>query len=255
MKTPSASTILSGAALFIALGGTSYAAIELPRNSVGGQHIKTGAVASADVKDGSLSARDFRRGVLPRTAGGSGAKGADGATGADGARGPQGERGAVGATGATGPQGAQGERGSAGPTFADGLKAPYKLVSNCPTGEVLGSKTITFDRAGKVLLSVSGWIQNTGDLKYFSVIPILKPQDGGTNVYGPTAVGQESTGITTLHVNASGLGRTAQDSRPIATVAAGTYTLEVQAHLSNGACAANTTTFDQVVADVVAIGA
>jgi len=42
-------------ALLLALGGTGYAAIKLPRNSV----------TTVQVKDFSLLARDFKRGQLP----------------------------------------------------------------------------------------------------------------------------------------------------------------------------------------------
>jgi hypothetical protein len=62
-------------ALTIALGGTSYAAAQLPRNSVGADQIRpdavgsselrTGAVRSSDIKDGELRLRDFRSGELP----------------------------------------------------------------------------------------------------------------------------------------------------------------------------------------------
>jgi hypothetical protein len=55
-------------ALTIALGGTSYAATELPRNSVGGSQIRADAVRSSDVKDGALRLRDFRAGELPAPA-------------------------------------------------------------------------------------------------------------------------------------------------------------------------------------------
>jgi hypothetical protein len=78
-------------ALFVALGGTSYAAAKLPRNSV----------TSATVKDRSLLARDFKRGQLPR-----------------GARGPAGPAGAAGAAGAPGPTGPAGPKGDPG-GFAD----------------------------------------------------------------------------------------------------------------------------------------
>jgi hypothetical protein len=44
-------------AVFVALGGTSYAAIKLPRNSVGGSQIRTAAVTSSEVKDRSLGVR------------------------------------------------------------------------------------------------------------------------------------------------------------------------------------------------------
>ena len=79
-------------ALFIALAGTSYAAIKLPANSVGTQTIKNtaihrvdlaaNAVDSARVVDHTLLARDFKAGQLP--AGGlpgpAGPKGDAGAT-------------------------------------------------------------------------------------------------------------------------------------------------------------------------------
>jgi hypothetical protein len=70
--------VLACVALFIALGGVSYAAA-LPRNSVGGQQIKKDAVTSAKVKDGSLKALDFGTGQLP--SGAIGAKGDPGPTG------------------------------------------------------------------------------------------------------------------------------------------------------------------------------
>lgn len=62
-------------ALVIALGGTSYAAVQLPRNSVGAPQIKKNAVAqvelrrnavtSAKVKNRSLRTGDLAVGVLP----------------------------------------------------------------------------------------------------------------------------------------------------------------------------------------------
>jgi hypothetical protein len=62
-------------ALIVALGGTSYAAIGLPANSVGTKQLRKGAVTSSElranavtsakVKDGSLRAKDFTAGQLP----------------------------------------------------------------------------------------------------------------------------------------------------------------------------------------------
>ena len=49
-------TVLAGIALLLALGGTSYAAATLPRNSV----------TSIQVKDHSLLAKDFKAGQIPR---------------------------------------------------------------------------------------------------------------------------------------------------------------------------------------------
>lgn len=46
-------------ALFIALGGTSYAALSLPRNSVGSKQIRTSAVGSSEVRNRSLNTADL----------------------------------------------------------------------------------------------------------------------------------------------------------------------------------------------------
>lgn len=72
-------------ALVIALGGTSWAAVNLPAKSVGAKQLKNravtnsklrpNAVTSAKVKNGSLRAQDFKAGQLP-----SGAPGPAGAT-------------------------------------------------------------------------------------------------------------------------------------------------------------------------------
>lgn len=64
-------------ALLVAVSGTSYAAVTLPRNSVGTQQLKADAVKSTKVKNGSLRARDFRAGELP--AGPAGPQGTFGA--------------------------------------------------------------------------------------------------------------------------------------------------------------------------------
>ena len=70
------SLVISVMALFVALGGVSYAAIKIPQNSVGNTQLRKDAVTSTKVKDRSLLAKDFKSGQLP-----AGAKGADGATG------------------------------------------------------------------------------------------------------------------------------------------------------------------------------
>ena len=47
--------VMATAAVFIALGGASYAATQLPKNSVGTKQLKKNAVNSAKVKNGSLT--------------------------------------------------------------------------------------------------------------------------------------------------------------------------------------------------------
>jgi hypothetical protein len=93
-------------ALFVALGGTSYAALKLPKRSVGAKHLKKNAVRSAQVKNRSLRKKDFKKGQLPR--------GKRGATGPQGIQGLQGIQGIQGLQGKQGEQGEQGETGSFG---------------------------------------------------------------------------------------------------------------------------------------------
>ena len=116
-RLPSPAMLVALVALVIALGGTSYAAITLPKNSVGTKQIRkhavtaskikaravtkskirANAVRSSKVKDGSLLAKDFKAGQLP--AGPKGDKGEKGDAGASALNPvPSGEtiRGAVG---------------------------------------------------------------------------------------------------------------------------------------------------------------
>lgn len=82
-------------ALFVALGGTSYAVSSLPRGSVGsaqlrngavtGSKLAHGAVTDSKVKAGSLTRRAFKRGTLLR--------GPQGPQGSQGPQGPQGQPG------------------------------------------------------------------------------------------------------------------------------------------------------------------
>lgn len=81
--------VMATVAVFIALGGSSYAAVTLTKNSVKSKHIAKGAVKrsdigkgavnSAKVADFSLLAKDFKSGQLP--------------TGPQGLQGDKGEKG------------------------------------------------------------------------------------------------------------------------------------------------------------------
>ena len=91
-------------ALFTSLGGVSWAAVTLPKGSVGSQQLQANAVSTRNVRDGSLLSRDFKRGELPR--------GQAGLTGATGRPGPQGAQGSRGPQGAAGPKGDPGAPGA-----------------------------------------------------------------------------------------------------------------------------------------------
>src|SRR4051794_4883700 len=57
--------VIATIAVFLALGGGAYAALKLPKNSVGSKQIRRNAVNSAKVKNGSLRKKDFKAGDLP----------------------------------------------------------------------------------------------------------------------------------------------------------------------------------------------
>ena len=86
--------VVATLALFVALSGTSYAALKITSRdvrdgSLRGRDIRAGSLKSKQVKDGSLLARDFKAGQLPAGAAGStgpaGPAGPAGAPGSDAA--------------------------------------------------------------------------------------------------------------------------------------------------------------------------
>jgi hypothetical protein len=78
-------------ALFIALGGTSYAAVSLSANSVGARELKHQAVGASELKDGSIMKRDLRERLYESLRSGGGEAGPQGPPGPAGpADGPAG---------------------------------------------------------------------------------------------------------------------------------------------------------------------
>jgi len=57
---PSPALVIALIALFVAMGGTGYAALKLPRNSVGTKQLKKNAVTGSKVKNGSLTGKDIK---------------------------------------------------------------------------------------------------------------------------------------------------------------------------------------------------
>jgi hypothetical protein len=117
--------VVASLALFVALGGTSFAAFQLGKNSVKSKNIAkeavhasdiaNDAVSSAKVKDGSLLAGDFKAGQLP-----------------------SGPTGPTGKTGATGPQGSPGISGleRVYVTGTENANSPKFTTATCGAGKV-----------------------------------------------------------------------------------------------------------------------
>jgi hypothetical protein len=124
--------VVATLALFIALGGVSWAAVTLPRGSVGTPQLKPGAVTGTKVRDGSLSGADVRDASLSSVDFKGSIQGAPGATGGAGPAGPMGPLGAIGPAGAAGAKGAGGAAGPAGASGAAGATGPAGIAG--PTG-------------------------------------------------------------------------------------------------------------------------
>ena len=166
--------VMATVAVFVALGGTSYAAVQLSKSSVKSRHIASGAVTSTKVKDRSLLLKDFKRGqLLP------------------GPRGPQGDPGGKGDAGAAGVPGVPGPAGAPGLSGHERVQTTRNVVP--------GDTSIVISAAcpsGKKLLGGGGAVQ---DLKFS--IKFLLPQ--ANDVMALTAVllpGQTVTGTSQAFV-------------------------------------------------------
>jgi hypothetical protein len=121
-------------ALFIALGGTGYAAITLPRDSVGARELRAGSVDAAELRDGAVTSADVRDGSIGLRDLSPSARGS--LAGVSGPAGPVGATGAAGTTGPTGPQGPAGQKGEPGAAGKDAISlfAIVELTGNIKAG-------------------------------------------------------------------------------------------------------------------------
>jgi hypothetical protein len=186
VRRPSPALVVSVVALVVALGGTGYAAIVLPANSVGTKQLKraavtstkiaANAVSSGKVKDRSLLAKDFAAGQLPA-----------------GPRGQTGPRGTTGGTGHAGRDGAaitaRVRSTAAVDTSPDGGAVSIPLTGNTWTqaaGELdlgpFGAVTYTAPDAsscgGSGLADLTVRIDVDGTA--FSFTSVATTRDGGT---------------------------------------------------------------------------
>ena len=81
---PGYANVMATLAVFIALGGTSWAAVKIT-----GANVKNGSLTGKDIRDRSIAPRDLKKKVTGKR----GPAGAPGPRGAVGPAGPQGERG------------------------------------------------------------------------------------------------------------------------------------------------------------------
>jgi hypothetical protein len=199
-------------ALFIAIGGTSYAAVKLPRNSVGTAQLRKGAVTSSKL------ARSVQSKL--KKAGKPGPAGPKGDTGA------KGDAGVAGDTGATGARGPQGEPG---PTSAGVGGINTTITPGGWTTQVGGSTTVTLDSPGKVLVQLSGTFGvNCGGATCTRVV--------GVTIGSQTVPGANLSLSAAQNASAS---TTSTASGILTGLAVGSYTVSIMEKLSGPATPTN----------------
>lgn len=173
MRRPSFPTVISLIALFVALGGTSYAVVKLPAKSVGGRELKNNAVTSAKVRPRSIARSD----LAP--------------TARLGLRGPR---------GTTGPAGPAGASGASVETWK-----PLQVVTPWSHyGDDWPLPSYRKDAAGRVFLR--GLVKRAGGLGPGGAIAVLPP--GYTPVArtmsGATTYAAGVFGVSRLDIEISG---------------------------------------------------
>lgn len=208
-------------ALFVALGGTSYAAVRLPRDSVGSAQIRAGAVGESKLAKGVRS-------KLAKP----GPKGARGAAGPAGSAGPKGDPGTPGAKGDAGPQGIP------GPTSV-GVGGLNLTATPASTSNVGTAASVTLTQPGKVLVLVTGTFRTTCG-SGGACERIFSAQVGGTTVPGVAgSVEADASQSTTATLNLAGV---------LTNVPAGTHTVTLRVASSGPVAGQSTMSDTRIVA-------
>ena len=168
--------VMATVAVFVALGGTSYAVTQLPRNSVGPKQIRSAAVGASELRTGAVRSRDVRdRSVALRDI-------------APGAR-----RSLRGQAGATGPQ------GPPGPTVAT-LSAAVT-----PEGRFARSRGTSADATTHSIASGVYKIDFDRDISACYVLATIATTRGnGTGGEITTEIGPEARSVTVRTGNSDG---------------------------------------------------
>ena len=139
-------TALAVAVLFATPLGQAASGLVLPKNWVGAPQLKQSAVTGLKVKNGSLTAADFKPGHQPK--------------GAPGAQGPKGDPGAQGPTGDPGASKLTRRSSAAGPDATPGELSAANV--SCQAGETLvgGGVSYTAQGLGKATVTASAPVGN-----------------------------------------------------------------------------------------------
>jgi hypothetical protein len=172
----SSAHVIAMIALFVALSGSSYAAVttirasQIPNNSIPGSKIKSLSIPATKLKNSSIGGNKLKNNTVSRAklrtdalnpvAGGGNlinpsSETDDAPSGSTGARGPQGTQGPRGMTGSQGPQGTQGPAGPAGANGADTSQFKSITASAATTLYVTTATATAPCAAGNVLYATN----------------------------------------------------------------------------------------------------
>ena len=237
MRSHLAHNLVAYLALFVALGGSSYAAVtigsaQIKDNSVTSKDLKNNGIRSRDIRNGTIVGRDVAKGTLLRANFKSGQL-------------PTGSRGATGPAGPQGPQGATGPAGPRGPSFGD-----TKLISNvngfaCNTPVTVGSMALTLQDSSRIWASGQGSIRQNdpNGADEFELYVQLRDSGGAIVATSPAnwdsrfPTGDEDTVNTMSTAGALHIGADPSDgTQPVYVAPAGSYTLELVVFAGDGNC-------------------
>jgi len=197
LSRPSPALAVAIVALMVALGGTGYAATQLPKNSVGAKQIKANAVRSPEVKNGSLIARDFKTGQLPQ--------GQRGASGEPGPKGDQGNPGTPGPPGTAGAPGAPGSPGPPGAPGAPGTQILHGVVRTSAVGTTaVRGNGITFAQRLNTGTYQAGFNRDVTSCTFLASYGDTSPAGVSSNNYVTVEQGDSPTRVLVRTFNAAG---------------------------------------------------
>jgi hypothetical protein len=225
----SSAHVIAMIALFVALSGSSYAAVtirasqlrdnsipgsKIKKNSIPGSKLKSNSITSGKLRNNSIQGRDLRNNTVSRaklrsdalapTVGGGNLVNApstignqdDESSSSSSSRGPQGANGPRGFTGAPGPQGPAGPTGAQG---AAGSDAGLAQIVEAGKLDATGAGTITascLDKAPTTPVAIGG--------NYVAAAATTVTAKMTTNTYSVTIDGGTVNGDVTVYAVCGG---------------------------------------------------